>query len=308
MTRADAVMLLTMLIWGANIVSAKIAVSAIPPLGFGFLRYLLAGGLLLALLRWRERSIGVRRADLPALALAGAIGIGLNQTCFLLGIHLISVSLSAIILATAPLLTACMAAVWAREPLGARAVFALAVSLGGVIVVIVGGESRLGASWLGALLILGAAATLGLGAILAKRPLRAYSAPRVTTWLALCGGLTLLPAGLPALLSTPPSAVTPPVLAATAFTVLGSTVLGQLAWNYAIKRLGATRTAAYTYLQPVVGIAIAALLLGERLHAIQIVGGVAVVLGLVLYSASMPSVGSDQRPPPDASARSDRAP
>ncbi len=277
-------MLLTMLIWGANIVSAKVAVRALPPLGFGVLRYLLAGSILLALLRRREGSMGLRRADLPAVALAGAVGIGLNQVGFLLGLHLISASLAAIILATTTLLTATMAALWAREPLSRGAAGALGVALGGVMLAVAGGGGRLSASWPGALLTLGAAAALGLGAILAKRPLRAYSALRVTTWLALCGGLTLLPAGLPALLSTPRAALTPPVLAATAFTVLGSTVVGQLAWNYAIQRLGATRTAAYTYLQPLVAIAIAALLLGERLRAVQGLGGAVVVLGLVLYA------------------------
>lgn len=299
MSRADAVMVLTMFIWGANIVSAKIAVRALPPLGFGVVRYLLAGSILLALLGWRERSVGLRRADIPAVVLAGVVGIGLNQAGFLLGIHLISASLSAIILSTTPLLTASMAALWAREPLSRLAIVALAISLCGVVMAILGGGSRISASGTGALLTLGAATTLGLGAILAKRPLRSYTALRVTTWLALCGGATLLPAGLPALLATPRTAVTSAVVAATAFTVLGSTVVGQLAWNYAIQRLGASRTAAYTYLQPVVGIAIAAILLGERLHALQVLGGVVVVLGLALYTVNTRwmavNVGSAER-------------
>jgi drug/metabolite transporter (DMT)-like permease len=134
---------------------------------------------------------------------------------------------------------------------------------------------------------MGAATTLALGAILAKRPLRAYSSLRVTTWMALFGGLTLLPAGLPALLTTPRSAITPSVLTAAAFTILISTIIGQIAWNYAIKRLGAARTMAYTYLQPVVGIAIAAILLGERLQAVQFLGGAIVLLGLALYSGGV---------------------
>src|SRR5207245_1434263 len=88
-------------------------------------------------------------------------------TMLIWGTNLISVSLAAIILATAPLLTACMAALWAREPLRLRAVLSLAVSFTGVVVVIAGGHSTLGASWRGGLFILGAAITLGLGAILA---------------------------------------------------------------------------------------------------------------------------------------------
>ncbi len=294
LTRADALMLLTMLIWGANIVSVKVAVRVILPLGFGFLRYLLAGVILLVLLRAQEGSIGLRRADAPALALAAVVGIGLNQVGFLLGIRLISASLAAIILATTPLLTAGMAALWAHEPLRWRTLLALTISLAGVIVAIATGSTRLDASWLGGALIGGAALMLGLGAILAKRPLRAATSLRVTTWMVLCGGLALLPVGLPALLATPRAAVTPTIVAATAFTVLGSTVLGQLAWNYAIKHLGATRTATYTYLQPLVGLGVAGVVLGERLHALQVLGGAVVVVGLVLYARGTQMAGRHQ--------------
>ena len=277
-------MVLTMLIWGVNIVSAKIAVAVIPPLGFGFVRYLVAGSLLFMLLRRHEGTVRLPRADLPGVAVAGAVGIGLNQVFFLLGIHLISVGLAAIILATSPLITACMAALWSGEPLGVRSILALVVSFGGVVVVIAGGSSSMTTSWLGGLFILGAATTMGLGAILAKRPLRTYTSLRVTSWMALFGGITLLPVGLPPLLSMQGAVVTPAVVAATAFTILGATVIGQVVWNHAIKGIGAARTTAYTYLQPVVGIVVAAVLLGERLYPSQFLGGVMVLLGLTLYT------------------------
>jgi drug/metabolite transporter (DMT)-like permease len=276
-------MLLTMLIWGINITCVKVATNVIAPLGFGVLRYSIASVILLAILRRREGSLRIGRADLGWVAAGGACGFGLNQICFLLGIHLMSASLAAIILATSPLITAILAAIWAREPVQPRTVLALVVSFGGVLAVIAGSGSDLHVSWLGGLLILGSAATLALSAILAKRPLSRYSSLRVTTWMALFGCLTLMPTGIPALLATPWSAVTPLIAAAAAFTVLGSTVLGNLGWNYAIQHLGAARTSMYTYLQPVVGVIVAVLLLGERLSLVQVLGGVVVLLGLLLY-------------------------
>jgi drug/metabolite transporter (DMT)-like permease len=39
----------------------------------------------------------------------------------------------------------------------------------------------------------------------------------------------------------------------------------------------------YTYLQPVVGVIVAVLLLGERLAPVQVLGGLVVLLGLVIY-------------------------
>jgi drug/metabolite transporter (DMT)-like permease len=280
---ADAIMVGTMVIWSLNVISVKVAVGVISPLGFGLLRYSLATCLLFPLLRRREGTIRARRADIGWLALAGACGFGLNQTAFLLGIHMVSASLAAIILATAPLLTAVAAALWAREPLRPRTLLALAISFGGVLVVIAGTGVGGHVSWTGGLLILGAAAMLALAAIWAKWPLQHASSLRVTTWLSLFGTITLFPLGLPALLATPWSSVTPQIIGAAAFTVIGSTIIGNLGWNYAIQQLGAARTTTYTYLQPVMGVIFAILLLGERLAAVQVLGGVVVLLGLLVY-------------------------
>jgi drug/metabolite transporter (DMT)-like permease len=296
-TRADALMMLTMLIWGINITSVKVVVSALPPLGFGLLRYALASGVLFAILKWREGSLRVRRSDLGWMIPAGAIGIGCNQIAFLLGVRMMSASLAAIILATTPLITACLAAVVAHERLRPRALVALLISFCGVVVVIVGQGGRMSASWAGGLLILAAGVTLALGAIWAKWPLRTCSPLHVTTWMAFFGGLALLPLGLPALATTTSSSITPLIAAAIAFTVLGSTVLGNMAWNYAVQQLGATRTAAYTYLQPVVAVAIAAVLLRERLAPVQFLGGAVVLVGLLLYTRPRaPRLAADAPP------------
>jgi drug/metabolite transporter (DMT)-like permease len=287
-------MMLTMLIWGINITSVKVVVGALPPLGFGLLRYALASGVLFAILKWREGSLRVRRSDLGWVIPAGAIGIGCNQIAFLLGVRMMSASLAAIILATTPLITACLAAVMTHERLRPRALVALLISFCGVVVVIAGQGGRMSASWAGGLLILAAGVTLALGAVWAKWPLRTCSPLRVTAWMAFFGGLTLLPPGLPALATTTPSSITPLIAAAIAFTVLGSTVLGNMAWNYAVQQLGATRTAAYTYLQPVVAVAIAAVLLRERLAPVQFLGAAVVLLGLLLYAGPRaPRPGAD---------------
>jgi drug/metabolite transporter (DMT)-like permease len=115
--------------------------------------------------------------------------------------------------------------------------------------------------------------------------------------MAFFGGLALLPPGLPALATTTPSSITPLIAAAIAFTVLGSTVLGNMAWNYAIQQLGATRTTTYTYLQPVVAVAIAAVLLRERLAPVQFLGGAVVLVGLLLYTRPRaPRLAADAPP------------
>jgi drug/metabolite transporter (DMT)-like permease len=280
---ADWLMVGTMAIWSINVTSVKVVVGVIQPLGFGVIRYAVSTLILFLLLRVREGSVGISRRALPAVAVCGAVGFGLNQIGFLLGIHLVHASLAAIILATSPLITAVCAAIWSGEPLRRRTLVALGVSFAGVIEVIAGEGLQMSASLVGGLLILLSAATLGISAIVAKIPLRRYSPLRVTSWMALFGTCTLLPGGIPGLVTTEWSAVTPGIVGAAAFTVIGSTVIGNLAWNYAVQQLGAARTSTYTFLQPVLGVATAVVLLGDRLNGAQILGGVVVLLGLLLY-------------------------
>lgn len=293
-TPADGLMLGAMLIWGINITSVKVVVQAVPPLGFGLLRYSFASALLFGILRWREGSIGIKRRHLPWLAGSGAVGLGLNQVTFLNGISHISATLAAMILATAPVLTAVFAALWAREPLRRGAIAALTVSMAGVALVILGKNDRLQVSWLGSVLMLLAAATLGVGALLAKAPLRDHSSLRVTAWLSLFGGLVLFPFGFPGWLATSWTALNGITWLAIGFTLIGATILGNLAWNYSVQQLGAARTAAFTYLQPVSGVAFATLLLGERLALPQLIGGAVVICGQVLYSRQGRPKSSDQ--------------
>lgn len=280
---ADWLMVCTMVIWSVNVTSVKIVVDVIQPLGFGVIRYSVSTVILFLLLKLREGSVGISLRALPAVAICGAVGLGLNQIGFLLGIHLVHASLAAIILATSPLITAVGAAIWSGESLRRRTLVALLVSFAGVIEVIAGEGLQISASWVGGLLILLSASTLGISAIIAKIPLRRYSPLRVTSWMALFGTCVLLPGGIPGLLATSWPAVTPGIVGAATFTVIGSTVIGNLAWNYAVQQLGATRTSTYTYLQPVLGVATAVVLLGDRLNGVQLLGGAIVLAGLLLY-------------------------
>lgn len=283
LTRADGVMIGTMLMWGINISAAKVVVRAVPTSAFGLLRYTIAALVLAAVLKRREGSVRVHRRDLARLALVGAVGLGVYQVCFLAGISLVSASLAALILAVSPLLTAAVAAAWAHEPLGLRSSAVLVGSFAGVALVIAGEGRQMNVSWLGGLLILGSALSIALSAVWSKRPLHTYSSLRVTAWMCVAGAVVFLPSGAPALLSMSWSALTPLVVAAMTAIVLGGTILGNLAWNYAVQQIGATRTAAYTYMQPVVGVIVAVVLLGERLTPWQLLGGAVILLGLLLY-------------------------
>jgi len=69
---------------------------------------------------------------------------------------------------------------------------------------------------------------------------------------------------------------------AYAFAVLGPLFLTNLLWFNAIDRVGPSRAALYTNLQPFLGAIFALLILSESITPLQVAGGVLIAAGIVL--------------------------
>jgi len=103
----------------------------------------------------------------------------------------------------------------------------------------------------------------------------------------LVGALALVPLGLPALLTMDFAAVPVGVWAIVGYAALGALVLTNLLYFTAVHNVGASRAAAFIYLQPVFGIVFAVLLLGESITPLQVTGG-AVVFASILAGRRLP--------------------
>jgi drug/metabolite transporter (DMT)-like permease len=74
----------------------------------------------------------------------------------------------------------------------------------------------------------------------------------------------------------------PAVWAELAFLALGSTAAGLLLWNVAALAGGVTQVSLLLYLEPVVSVAGAALLLGERVTLVMLGGGALILTGVAV--------------------------
>jgi drug/metabolite transporter (DMT)-like permease len=72
---AEVGVLVVMVLWAANFIVVKSALDVLPPVGFTFLRFVLASITLFALLRWREGSVGLPRRDVLPICGLGAPGV-----------------------------------------------------------------------------------------------------------------------------------------------------------------------------------------------------------------------------------------
>jgi drug/metabolite transporter (DMT)-like permease len=79
------------------------------------------------------------------------------------------------------------------------------------------------------------------------------------------------------------------------FLGLGSTVAGMLLWNRAIAAAGSARIGPLLYLEPVVSVVSAVVLLGERVPAVTVAAGLLVMAGVVVTGTARPGGRPERR-------------
>jgi drug/metabolite transporter (DMT)-like permease len=285
---SDVILLVAVALWALSYTVVKFALREFEPLVLPIFRFGIAGFVLLVILRLREGTIGVRRADLLLLAMAGFFGVTLTQLTYVYALVLATASDNALLGATAPIVTAVLATIVGLERSGRRYWAAAVIGLVGMVLIVVGsaGGLRFGSGLLGDVLAFATVVTAAVSALLVLPLLTRYSVYRVLTWELLLGTALLVPLALPQLAAQDYARITPGGWAALAYLILATGVLTNLLYFTAMGRIGASRAAIYRYLQSFLGVLFAVLLLGELVTAIQMIGGAIVVASVVLSRSS----------------------
>jgi O-acetylserine/cysteine efflux transporter len=98
----------------------------------------------------------------------------------------------------------------------------------------------------------------------------------------LLAGLTLLVLSPVGVRNWDVSHVSPLAWGGLAYSIVLGTVVATSLWSGAVKSVGASATMIYAYLSPILSVGFAALLLGEHLQVIQVVGALFVLAGVTL--------------------------
>ena len=281
----DLALLSVALMWASTFTLFKIAWRDIDPVAFTAIRFAAMFGFSVAVLFVSRSRVWPRREDLPALAASGLTGFFLYQMGFVLGLDRTSALASAILISTHPIFSVVF--LWiARREKPAR------LELGGVLLGFLGvavflrAWDAFGAARPGDLLSLGAAAAFGAYGVI-NQPLTARYPPRELLSYGLAiGGLLVTLVGIPAMVKQDWGAVSLPSWIILAYAVVGPVYLAYALWNWAIRHRGIPRTVVYGFLVPVLGGAIAVLVLDERVGSEQVIGGGLVVVGLLVTRLS----------------------
>jgi drug/metabolite transporter (DMT)-like permease len=199
---------------------------------------------------------------------------------------------AAVLVATVPLWMIVFAWPMQRQRITFRPAAALAVGLGGVIVLVGGTASGRISS---VILVLGAAAAWGFGSVLSHRlavPSHAMLAAAIEM---LAGGVVLLAvgAGSGELSRISWSSVPATSWIALAYLIGPGSILAFTAYGYALSHLPVTTVSTYAYVNPVVAVLAGIVILGERFTWREGLGA-----GLVLVSVVITLRRSRSTSPP----------
>ena len=293
-------MLTVAVIWGLNFSITKGAFDRFPPLAFTGVRFAIASLLLVPLVQRLEGHQALSRGVLLRLVLLGVVGNTLYQLAFISGLARTTASNSALILAAMPCIVALLAVALGLERVRPRVLAGVLVASGGVILVVAArGEGFGGGSTAGDLLTLAAVLCWAAYTRELRRMPEDVSPLRVTAVTTVAGTPGLILAGIPEMLDMDWSAVGAAGWAALGYATIFSLVLAYLLWNRSVQTVGPSRTVVYMCLTPLIAVAGAAVLLGERPRPLQAVGAVLVIGGVLLTRWADAASGGRAAPPPE---------
>jgi drug/metabolite transporter (DMT)-like permease len=278
--------ILTALFWAVTTIVVRHVRDESPPIGLSFWRTLVAFVIMLPFcLRAIIQQWDMVRQHWKLLALlAFLLWIGGNALLFVSLQYTIAIN-AAVINSVEPLLIVVFAWLLFRDEFTWRQGIGLALSLGGVLVLITAGSvERLLSLDLnrGDLIVTGAYVAWGLYAVLLRKLPRGLDY-RVTVAAILgFGALFLFPIYLFEAIYVRPTLPTATTLITIAWLATFSSSLAMILWNYGILQLGAARAGQYLHLIPAFTIVLAIIVLGETMGVHHIAGIVLIAIGLII--------------------------
>jgi O-acetylserine/cysteine efflux transporter len=278
MTPKDLLLaLLVIVVWGMNFVVIKVGLHGMPPMLMGALRFMLAAFPAILL---------VRRPQVPLRwMLAYGMTISLGQfACLFYAMYVgMPAGLASLVLQSQAFFTLFFAALFLGERLRGSNLFGLLVAASGLVLIgLQGGQAM---TLAGFALTIAAASMWALGNVVTRK-LGKVNLVGLVVWGSLIPPLPFLALSLwlegPELIIRSLSTLGLDSLLVLAYLAFGATILGYGLWSRLLSRYPASQVAPFSLLVPVVGISSSALLLGERLGGLQMVGAALVMAGLLI--------------------------
>lgn len=283
---ANVAILLANVLYGINYLAVKEVVPyAMHPYALSVLR---AGGALVLL--WLSaffiKSMRVEKQDFWKLAVAGFLGVAINQTLLIAGLNYTSSVNASIIMTSNPLFVMLLSALLLRNPITLKKVGGIVLGAAGASLLILssGDVSVSKDTLLGDMLILINAIMYAVYLAWVKPLMSKYDAFTVMRWMFLFGSLFVFAWGGPELIDIQFQSISFAVWVAVGFVVVGATFLTYLLNVFGLKYVNPSTVSIYINLQPIVASVLTVLFLDNSLSIVKIASLILVVCGVYLVN------------------------
>ena len=277
-------------LWGLAFPLIQDGLESFPPIFLGFLRFVLASAVLMAVVLIRfpfEEIKSVVMKEWKPLLLLGVLYVTIPNIAQNVALQHGTSSIASVIQSSGPMMTLVFAVILLKEPMTSMKGYGTLISMLGTVLLVASGGLSLGDhDFVSNVLILLSAASYGLAWVSAKRMLE-RSSPMVVISLGLVFGTVMLGFGVP-FEDVSKSVYTMGSVAN--LVVLGVMCAGVSSVLYlrALERQEVSRMAFLIYLMPVFASVFAWMLRGEGVEIWTVVCGAIIVLGIVVANRSGP--------------------
>jgi drug/metabolite transporter (DMT)-like permease len=280
--------LFAVVVWGASFVATKVALRYVSPVTVVWTRFAM-GVLILGLAVVLRRQFALPEfKELAYLALLGFLGITFHQWLQSTGLLTAQATTTSWIVATTPIFMALLGWLVLREKLRWWQALGICLAAVGVLLVVSRGDfSALHSGSFGTVgdfLILISSLNWAVFSTLSRRGLRLYPATRMMFYVMGFGWLftSIMFFSGPGLAEIQQLALDGWL--GVGFLGVFCSGLAYIAWYDALKALPVAQAGAFVYLEPLVTLIVAAIILREALMAASLLGGASIMLGVWLVN------------------------
>lgn len=267
----------TWLVWGSTYLAIKYALISFPPFFQMGTRFLLAGAVLAAWMRWRGAAWPDARQWRNALVVGTLmLGGGMGGTAY--AEQTVGSGLVVAFIAVVPLMIAALNLLWRVVP-GRMEMAGIAVGLAGVLMLTQGAGFQASPAGLAAIAI--ACITWSLGSVLSQRSLPMAPGAMGFASEMICGGIVLMALAW----ATGESLAWPPeplAVGAWFYLVVFGSLIAFNAYMYLLANTSAALASSYTFVNPVIAMVLGVAVAGEHITGSEWLAAGIVLCGVVL--------------------------
>jgi drug/metabolite transporter (DMT)-like permease len=267
------------LIWANSYTLIKLAGKDLTPSSIAFLRFFIIFPFLFFFPSLYKIKT-VEKKDIIKIVLVGILTVPAYHLFLNNAETILNASVAALIAGFSPILTSVLSIIFLKEKLSMKRITGLMISLLGVVALTYGISGRFEVNnSIGVLLSLSSVSSWAAATIISKPLFNKYRPLDVTIWSIFIGTLFLVPFIRKDIVT---QVLKMDFTSIFAILYLGflSILLGYTVWYRALEYKGASSTASFIYLNPIIGSISGMVFLKDKFTPIMIIGGIIIILGL----------------------------